>query len=73
MDVELIKALANLPITAILIYLVIRLQAEKEKLLTSFIEGERCHAKDLVDIVLSGKIKSIAAPPPQVENLQSNN
>lgn len=51
MDIELIKALGDLPITALLIYLLVRQQGENEKLLTQLIESERCHARNIIDII----------------------
>lgn len=69
MDIELIKALGDLPVVAILIYLIIRQQAEKEKLLAALIERECAHAKDLVSIVMSGKVipREITNPSPTLE------
>lgn len=52
MDIEIIKTLASLPTEIVLIYLVIRMQGEKEKLLAAIIESEREHARNLVSIAL---------------------
>lgn len=54
MDVELIKALADLPIMGILIYLLVKEQGTNEKLLMSIIESEREHARNLVNIACHG-------------------
>lgn len=62
MEIDLIKEIVNLPIIAVLIYLMVRQQAQIDKLLASVIESERNHAKDLVEIVCSGKIKSDLIP-----------
>lgn len=50
MDAEIVKALAELPAMVVLIYLLVRMQAEKEKLLAALIESEREHARNLVAI-----------------------
>lgn len=54
MDIELIKALGDLPIVGILIYLLVREQGTNEKLLMSIIESERDHARNLVNIACHG-------------------
>lgn len=50
MDIEIIKALTGLPVELILIYLIIRMQAEKEKIIGALIDSERKHALDLIDV-----------------------
>lgn len=73
MDIELIKALGDLPVVAICIYLIIRTQGEKEKLLSELIASERSHAKDLVDIIVSGRVIVGNHPPTfNVPTLQSD-
>jgi len=56
MTPEIITALINAPVTIVLIYLIIRMQSEKEKLIDALVTSERNHATDLVKIICSGKI-----------------
>lgn len=51
METEIIKALADLPLTGILVYLLIRQQAQIEKLLVEFANSEREHARNIVDLI----------------------
>lgn len=55
MSPDELNFLASIPVIGVLIYLIIRMQAEKEKLITALVEGERAHARDLVEIITSGK------------------
>jgi len=57
MDAETIQALAQLPTVAILVYLLYRSQMQNEKLLTEFVESERAHARNLVEIFCSGRVQ----------------
>lgn len=59
MTPEVIEALAQAPLVLVLIYLLIRQQGEKEKLLAGMIEMGRDHAKQLMEI-----IARIYTPPP---------
>lgn len=53
MDIEVIKALASLPLEAVLIYLIIRQQSQIEKLLACMVENERNHTRDLLEVLVS--------------------
>lgn len=51
MDIEIIKAVSDLPIVAILIYLVVRQQAEIDKLLERVIQNERDFTDRIIAII----------------------
>lgn len=53
MDAEVIKLLAALPLETVLIYLIVRQQAQIERLLASIIESEREHARSILELVTS--------------------
>lgn len=50
MDIEVIKAIASLPVEAILVFLLVRQQLQIEKLLAGMVQSEREHADRLVAI-----------------------
>lgn len=64
MNSELIAAISNAPVVVVLIYLIIRMQAEKEKLIASIIESERQHAKDILSLVCGDRVPHSYAPSP---------
>lgn len=68
MTAEMVTALANAPVVIVLIYLIIRMQAEKEKLIAALVESERQHAQDLVKIICSGKVSVVTTPLPHPED-----
>lgn len=53
MTVDVIEALAQAPVILVLIYLIIRMQSEKEKLIAGLIELERDHTKALFTIIMT--------------------
>lgn len=57
MDADVIKALAEWPIVVILLYLLVREQAQKEKLLTELLNQARQHAEHLVELACHGVIQ----------------
>lgn len=63
MTPEAIESLAQAPVILVLIYLIIRMQGEKEKLITGIIEMERDHAKQLMEIIT----RYVDPPPPPQE------
>lgn len=63
MTPEAIESLAQAPVILVLIYLIIRMQGEKEKLITGIIEMERDHAKQLMEIIA----RYVDPPPPPQE------
>jgi len=54
MDNELVKALLELPLTAVLIFLLYRESGQKEKLLAQLVEQAKQHAENLVRMVECG-------------------
>lgn len=66
MTVEMIEALSQAPVILILIYLVIRMQGEKEKLITAMVDIERGHDQQLMEIILR------YAPPPAPPHADAN-
>jgi len=53
-DNELAKALLELPLTAVLIFLLYRESSQKEKLLAQLIEQAKQHAENLVEMARCG-------------------
>jgi len=68
MDPETIKALADVPVVGVLIFLLVRQQLQNEKLLLQFAESEREHAKNLVTILTSGTFCKHAVPLEEYKN-----
>lgn len=66
MTVEMIEALSQAPVILILIYLIIRMQGEKEKLITAMVDIERGHDQQLMDIIIR------YAPPPTPPQVEQN-
>lgn len=58
MEADLVKALASLPLDGILIYLIVRQQAQIEKLFNCLVESEREHARTIVSIIASSRFLS---------------
>lgn len=56
MDIEIIKALANLPLDFVLIYLIVKQQAQINMLLERIGASEREHLDSLVRILCRGSL-----------------
>jgi hypothetical protein len=63
MDAETIQAIAQLPIIGVLIYLLVREQAQKEKLLDQLCVQAAQHAKDLLELAIRGLSKNDPKQP----------
>jgi len=72
MTEETIKALAQLPLVGVLIYLLVRSQTNIDSLMKTIIESEREHAKNLVQIICSGRITADNLPSEKLEYLTKN-
>lgn len=67
MDPETIKALADLPVVVILVFLLYRQQQINEALLIRFAESEKNHAGNLVQILTHGTFCKSAIPQSDIE------
>lgn len=67
MDPETIKALADLPVVVILVFLLYRQQQINESLLIRFAESEKNHAENLVAILTHGTFCKNAIPQVDIE------
>jgi hypothetical protein len=72
LDIEVLRTLAELPTVVLLIYLLIRAQGQNEKLLAGMLESERNHARNLVEIICSGKINVDANDMRSLQNLTNS-
>lgn len=56
MTPEQLEAILNLPLVGLLMFLLYRESAQKEKLLGLLVEITQKHAKDLLELALHGKL-----------------
>lgn len=66
MSLDTIEALMQAPVILVLIYLIIRMQGEKEKLISAMVDIERGHDEQLMSIIL--RYAPPPPPPQQKEN-----
>jgi hypothetical protein len=64
MDVQTIQAIASLPLMGVMVWLLVREQAQKEKLLDTMIASEKVHVETLIRILAPGYRRSTDPTPP---------
>jgi hypothetical protein len=69
MDSETLKALADLPVVIVLVFLLYRQQQINETLLVRFAQSEREHAEHLVTILTHGTFCKQAIPQDMIEKV----
>jgi hypothetical protein len=69
MDPETLKALADLPVVIVLVFLLYRQQQINEALLIRFAQSERDHATNLVTILTHGTFCKQAIPQDVIEKV----